>query len=83
VNLNGLPLANFDSILLFDGDQSLVGNRIFGAFASSTVTGTALAHRVVYDQVNGDILVQLIPEPSGICLLGLGLVLAGMKRRTA
>jgi hypothetical protein len=42
-----------------------------------------LAHRVVYDQVNGDILVQLIPEPSGICLLGLGLVLAGMKRRTA
>jgi hypothetical protein len=81
VNLNGLPMANLDSILLFDGDQSLVGNRIFGTFASSTVTGTSLAHRIIYDQAHGDILMQLVPEPSGLCLLGLGFVLAGANRR--
>jgi hypothetical protein len=84
VNLNGYPLANFDSVLLFDGDQALVGNRVFGTFASTTVSGSSFAHRVVYDQVNGDILLQLVPEPSALCMLGLGLVLAvGAKRRSA
>jgi hypothetical protein len=84
VNLNGYPLANFSSVLLFDGDQALVGNRIFGTFASTTVTGSPFAHRVVYDQVNGDILLQRIPEPTTMLMVGVGLVIAvGTKRRSA
>jgi hypothetical protein len=82
VNLNGYVLANLASVVLFDGDQALVGNRIFGTFASTTVTGSPYAHQVVYDQVNGDILLQRIPEPTTMLLVGLGLVLAvGMKRQ--
>ncbi len=84
VNLNGFALPLYDTVLLFDGDQSLVGNRIFGTFASSTVTGSSLAHRVIYDQVNGDILLQSIPEPSTMFMLGMGLMIAvGAKRRPA
>jgi hypothetical protein len=84
VNLNGYPLANFDSVVLFDGDQALVGNRIFGTFASTTVSGSPYDHRVVYDQVNGDILLQRVPEPTTMLMGGLCLVIAvGTKRRTA
>jgi hypothetical protein len=82
VNLNSFPLANFASVLLFDGDQALVGNRIFGTFASTTVSGSPFAHRVVYDQVNGDILLQRVPEPSTLLLVGVTVMIAfGAKRR--
>jgi hypothetical protein len=84
VNLNSFPLANFASVLLFDGDQALVGNRIFGTFASTTVTGSPFAHIVVYDQVNGDILLQRVPEPSTLLLVGVTVMIAfGAKRRPA
>jgi hypothetical protein len=84
VNLNSFPLANFASVLLFDGDQALVGNRIFGTFASTTVSGSPFAHRVVYDQVNGDILLQRVPEPSTLLLVGVTVMIAlGAKRRPA
>ena len=82
VNLNGYSLANFATLLLFDGDQALAGNRIFGEFASSVVNGSVIPHRVIYDQVNGDILVQRIPEPSTMVLLGLStLIVICAKRR--
>ncbi|QEG34733.1 hypothetical protein Pr1d_20150 [Bythopirellula goksoeyrii] len=84
VNLNSFPLANLSSILLFDGDQSLVGDRVFGTFASTTVSGGALGaqYSVVYDQAVGDILLQRIPEPSTILLFGLSLMFtAGARRR--
>jgi len=82
VNLNGYPLANFATMLLFDGDQALVGNRVFGEFASTIVNGSIIPHRVIYDQVNGDILVQRIPEPSSMILLGLStLIVICAKRR--
>jgi hypothetical protein len=83
VNLNGFPVANLASVLLFDGDQALVGNRIFGTFASTTVTGSPFVHRVVYDQVNGDILLQRVPEPATMLLVGLSLLAFGAKRRSA
>jgi hypothetical protein len=82
VNLNGYALANFDTLLLFDGDQALVGNRVFGTFASTLVTGGAGQHKVIYDQVNGDILLQRVPEPStiGLALMGLALVYRARRR---
>ena len=39
VNLNGFVLAPLGTLLLFDGDQALAGNRIFGTFANLTVNG--------------------------------------------
>jgi hypothetical protein len=81
VNLNGFSLPLYSTLLLFDGDQALVGNRVFGTFASSTVTGSALAHRVLYDQVNGDILLQSVPEPSSLVLLGLATLIAFRAKR--
>lgn len=84
VNLNSFPLANFASVLLFNGDQALVGNRVFGTFASTTVSGSPFAHRVVYDQVNGDILLQRIPEPSTLLMVGFAVMITvGTKRRSA
>lgn len=83
VNLNGFDLPNFATLLLFDGDQALAGNRIFGTFASSVVNGSVIPHRVIYDQVNGDILVQRIPEPSTMLLLGLGMIVAFSAKRRA
>ena len=84
VNLNGYALANFDTLLLFDGDQALVGDRVFGTFASTLVTGGAGQHKVIYDQVNGDILLQRVPEPSTVLLLGFGMMIAycGKRRET-
>jgi hypothetical protein len=83
VNLGGYALANFESLLLFDGDQALVGDRIFGTFASTSVTGGIGPHKVIYDQVNGDILLQRVPEPSTIGLIGLGLALVACGKRRA
>jgi hypothetical protein len=79
VNLNGFPLANFATLLLFDAAPGL----IFGEFASSIVNGSVVPHRIIYDQVNGDILVQRIPEPSTMLLLGLGMVMVISAKRRA
>lgn len=83
VNLNGYPLANYEKLLLFDGDQALAGGRIFGTFASSALIGSVLQNRVIYDQVNGDIYIQRVPEPSTMLLLGIGMVVAMCVRRRA
>lgn len=83
VNLNGYSLPQLGTAVLFDGDQALAGDRIFGSFASTTVTGTSDPYQVVYDQMNGDILLQRIPEPTTWLLLALGLLPASsaMRRR--
>ena len=39
VNLGGFVLAPLAKITLFDGDQSLATNRIFGTFANYSVDG--------------------------------------------
>jgi hypothetical protein len=81
VNLNGYTLPNLDSLVLFDGDQAVAGNRIFGTFGSTSITGSPYEHRVVYDQVNGDILLQRIPEPTTFLFGGLSLAVAACIRR--
>ena len=77
VNLDGFVLPNLAKLLLFDGDQALAGNRIFGTFTNLRVNGALNPpnYTVVYDQVNGDIFLKnTIPEPSTMLLLGLGMV---------
>ncbi|MCH8839783.1 MAG: PEP-CTERM sorting domain-containing protein [Planctomycetes bacterium] len=82
VNLNGFSLPLFGTLLLFDADQALAGNQVFGQFASSVVNGSIIDHIVIYDQVNGDILIQRVPEPATMLLLGLGMVMMiSAKRR--
>ncbi len=60
VNLGGFVLAPLAKILLFDGDQALATNRIFGTFANVTVNGNLnpANYTVVYDQPIGDIQLQ-------------------------
>jgi hypothetical protein len=80
VNLNGFAFDIGDTLLLFDGAPG----QIIGEFASSIVNGSVVPHRVIYDQGTGDILVQGIPEPSTLVLLGLGMILVMFaKRRTS
>ena len=69
--------------MLFDGDHTgvggtPVGSRIFGTFANLTVNGVLNPSNyiVVYDQPNGNILLQGVPEPSTSVLLGLGMVMS-------
>ena len=83
VNLGAFVLPNLSTLLLFDGDQALVGSRIFGTFANLTVNGALNPsnYTVVYDQPNGDILLQRVPEPSTMALLGLVLTIFVAKRR--
>lgn len=81
VNLNGFELPPLGTVVLFDGDQTLAGDRIFGAFASTTINGSSNPYQVVFDQVNGDILLQRVPEPTTWVLLGLGLLSASYARR--
>ncbi len=76
VNLDGFSLAIGETLLLFDAAPG----RVFGEFASSVVndglfTEGGVPHRVIYDQVNGDILVLAVPEPSAVILLVLGIVM--------
>jgi hypothetical protein len=77
VNLGAFVFPTYGTLLLFDGDQALVGNRIFGTFANLTVNGVLnpANYVVVYDQPNGNILLQGVPEPSTMALLGLGMVM--------
>jgi len=81
VNLNGFNLVSGGApLLLFDAAPG----QIYGTFASSTVFGSPeVPHRVIYDNVNGDILVQRVPEPSTMLLFGLGLSLAFCAKRRA
>ena len=85
VNLDGFVLPNLGKLLLFDGDQALVGNRIFGTFANLTVNGVLnpANYMVVYNQGLGDIQLMRIPEPSTMLLLGLGMVMAICAKRRA
>src|SRR5262249_7274936 len=86
VNLGSLVLPLGGKLLLFDGDQALAGNRLFGTFASVTVNGAAnpASYSVVYDQVHGDIFLSHVPEPGSAllaaCSIALGL---SAKRRAA
>jgi hypothetical protein len=82
VNLGVYVLPYLSTLLLFDGDHTgpldtPVGSRIFGTFANLTVNGNLNPSNyiVVYDQPNGDILLQAVPEPSTMALLGLGMVM--------
>jgi hypothetical protein len=87
VNLNGFILPPLATLLLFDGDQALVGNRIFGTFNSVTVDGVIQSgqatYGVVYDQVNGDILLQnTVPEPASMLAI-FGVAGMVLRRRRA
>jgi hypothetical protein len=77
VNLGAFVLPVSGTLLLFDGDQALAGSRIFGTFANLTVNGNLnpANYVVVYDQPNGNILLQAVPEPSTMALFGLGMVM--------
>jgi len=83
VNLGVFVLPLNSSLLLFDGDQSLAGNRIFGTFTNLTVNGALnpANYAVTYDQVNGDILLSAVPEPTAaMAVLGLAGMLIRRRR---
>jgi hypothetical protein len=79
VHLNGFQAGVGGKILLFDAAPG----QIYGTFASSTVLGSVVPHTVIYDNANGDIVLQQIPEPAAGMLLGLGVAIASTKRRRA
>ena len=83
VNLNGFVLPNQGTMLLFDGDQALAGNRIFGTFDNLTVNGVLNPsnYAVVYNQALGDILLQAVPEPTSLGVLAVGAMLLTRRRR--
>jgi hypothetical protein len=87
VNLGAFVFPNFGTMLLFDGDQALVGNRVFGTFANLTVNGVLnpANFAIVYDQLKGDILLQSVPEPTAVSIVGLGIIMTVLatKRREA
>ena len=70
VNLNGFVVPS-QGMLLFDGDQALAGNRIFGTFDNLTVDGTLnpANYSVTYNQALGDILLTVVPEPASVAVL--------------
>jgi len=84
VNLNAFVLAPAASLLLFDGDQTLQTNRIFGTFNSLTVNGVVnpAGYAITYDQAHGDILLtNTVPEPtSALAVLGLAGMLIRRRR---
>ncbi|RIK88932.1 MAG: hypothetical protein DCC67_00155 [Planctomycetota bacterium] len=78
VSLTAFALPPLTKLTLFDGDQALAGNRIFGTFSSVTVNGVLnpANYTVIYDQAIGDIQLMRIPEPATALLLGLALAAA-------
>ena len=69
---------------LYVGDQALVQNRIFGTFDNLIVNGVLNPsnYAVIYDQINGNILLA-VPEPASFAALitGAMLLLPGRRRR--
>jgi len=82
VNLNGFVVPA-QGMLLFDGDQALAGNRIFGTFDSLTVNGVLNPsnYSVTYNQALGDISLTLVPEPASLAALAIGATLLIGRRR--
>ncbi|MBC8107085.1 MAG: hypothetical protein H7Z14_10885 [Anaerolineae bacterium] len=83
VNLGAFVMPPFTTLLLFDGDQALVGNRIFGTFANFSVNGVLnpTNYLVQYNQVNGDITLNNTPEPTAaVAVLGLAGLLIRRRR---
>ncbi len=84
VDLTSFALAPGMSVTLFDAAPE----RVFGRFAEVMVMGVANAgdYDVLYlDQPgqSGDIvLANIVPEPSALCLWGLGMVIAIFARRS-
>ena len=72
VNLNSFVLGPGGTALLFDAAP----NQVYGTFASVAVNGgnPGFQYAVRYDQAAGDILLERIPEPSTIALVGSALV---------
>jgi hypothetical protein len=79
VNLGSFAISPGSPLTLFDAAP----NRVFGTFANVTITGANSAGvQLVYNQTLGDIQL-VIPEPSTMALLGLGMVMTILvaKRR--
>ena len=81
VDLTGFVLAPGEKILLIDAAE----NRVFGTFATLEILGAnPTDYTVVYDQPNGDILLMnTVPEPSVVMLVGIGVVLSICPKRRA
>jgi hypothetical protein len=78
VDLAGFPVVPGQSILLVDAAP----NQITGTFTDISVTGNPFNSQVIYDQPNGNILLQIVvPEPTSIAALAVGATLLIRRRR--
>jgi hypothetical protein len=78
VDLAGFTVVPGQSILLVDAAP----NQITGTFTNISVTGNPFNSQVIYDQPNGNILLQIVvPEPTSIAALAVGATLLIRRRR--